>query len=194
MSLAARFEKLSPREQRLLSILGVTVGAIAALGLPFGLYSSVASAREHNEDLRSQVRKIEAAAPLLSERRAARQARDELYGKPAVPLASFIETAAKAQEIDVPESSDLPDAASKGFVEHSTQAKFRKVGLRALVNALEQMEKSGLPIAITGLHVSARAQADEYDVSLTVSQYEKKNADPKKSGANSDAKPKGPTP
>ena len=191
MSVLTRFEKLSPREQRLLQALAIVFAAILALGTPVAVGSSVATAREHNADIRSQLTKIANAAPLLVERRDARQAREVLYGKAAVPLASFIDNAAKAQDIDIPESSDQPDAPTKGYVEHSTQAKFRKVGLRALVNALEQMEKSGLPVAITALHVSARAQADEYDVSLTVSQYEKKGADAKKPGVNGEPKPKG---
>lgn len=194
MSLAARFEKLSPREQRLLQMLGGLFGLLVVLGLPYALYASVATARDHNQEIRTQLGRIERAGQLLAERKAAKQARDQLFGKPPVALASFIETAAKAQEIDVPESSDLPDVATKGYVEHATQVKFRKVGLRSLVNALEQMEKSGNPIAITNLHVTARTQPDEYDVALTVSQYEKKSGDAKGKGGAGDAKGKGATP
>jgi hypothetical protein len=197
MSLAARFEKLSSREQRLLQVFGALIGAAIVLGLPVALVSQVAGAREHNADIRTQLGKIERAGQLLADRREAHKARDLLYGKPAVALASFIETAAKAQEIDIPESSDLPDVVVKGYIEHSTQAKFRKVGLKALVNTLEQMEKSGNPISVTGLHITSRSQPDEYDVSLVVSQYEKKDADAKGDGkkpSGGDAKTKGATP
>lgn len=193
MSLAARFEKLSAREQRLLGVLGIALAALVVLGIPYSLAASVLGARGHNEELRAQLARIERASPLLAERRAAREARDLLYSKPGMPLASFIENAAKAQGIDVPESSDQPDVTVKGYVERSTQAKFRKVGLKALVSALEQMEKSGNAVAVTALHVSARSQPDEYDVSLTVSQYERKAKDGKKGGAD-DAKPKAGSP
>jgi len=172
MSLAARFEKLSLREQRLLGLLGAFVGVALLVGIPFALASSVLGGREHNADIRAQLSRIERAAPLLAERRAAREARDLLYSKTGTPLASFIENAAKAQGIDVPESSDQPDVTIKGYVERSTQAKFRKVGLKALVNALEQMEKSGSPVAVTGLHSS---------------QYERKSKDANK---GDDARPK----
>ncbi|MBM4360349.1 MAG: type II secretion system protein M [Deltaproteobacteria bacterium] len=196
MSLAARFDKLSPREQRLLQVFGTLLGAGLVLGLPVALVSKVASAREHNADIRAQIGKIERAGQLLADRREVRLARDRLYGKPAVALASFIETAAKAQEIDIPESTDLPDVVVKGFVERTTQAKFRKVGLKALVSALEQMERSGSPVSVTGLHISARTQPDEYDVTLLVSQYEKKGTDAKGDGKKpgGDGKPKGQTP
>ncbi len=190
MSVMARFEKLSPREQRLLLIFGAVFGAMVIFGVPAYLYSSVASARDLNGDLRRQLSRMNQAAPLLAQRRDEREAREALYNKPQLPLASFIENAARAQEIEVPESSDQPDVFSKGFVEHATQVKFRKVGLRALVNVLEQIEHSGMPLAVTSLHISARPQPDEYDVTLTVSQFAKKaeGAD-----AKPDAKKKGQT-
>jgi type II secretory pathway component PulM len=186
MSVGARLEKLTPREQRLLTILGALVGAMFFLGVPFYLYSSVANARSDNAEIRGQIARMDKAAPLLAERREAREARDQLYGKAQVPLESFIESAARAQEIDVADTANQPDAHAKGFVEHSAQAKFRKVSLKALVNALEQMEKSGMPIAITSLHITARSQPDEYDVTLTVSQYEKQaeGSDGKKPAAS----------
>jgi type II secretory pathway component PulM len=185
MSVAARFEKLSAREQRLLMILGAVFGLMLFVGVPFYLYSSVASARERNRDIRAQLSKIDRASQLLAERREVREARDQLYSKPQVPLKTFIENAAKAQEIDVAEYNDQPDVAHKGFVEHSTQARFNKVGLRALVSALEQMEKAGMPLAVTSMHLRARTQPDEYEVTLTVSQFEKKadGSDKKPSGA-----------
>ncbi len=193
MSWQARFEKLSPREQRLLIVFGAVLAALFVFGVPAYIWSAVASARDANAEIRAQLRKMEQGAQLLSDRRAAREAREALYSKPQMPLASFIENAARAQEIDVPESSDQPDVFLKGYVEHSTQVKFRKVGLRALVNALEQIEKSGMPLAVTSLHVTARAQPDEYDVTLTVSQYEKKAGatDPKKKTAAPEPKGKG---
>ncbi len=191
MSIATRYEKMTPREQRLLLIFGAVCGAMLVLGIPAYLYSTVASARDLNGDIRTQLRKMDQAGPLLAQRRDAREAREALYAKPQLPLASFIENAARAQEIEVPESSDQPDVFLKGFVEHSTQVKFRKVGLKALVQALEQIEHSGLPIAITSLHISARSQPDEYDVTLTVSQFAKKADDGK--GDKPDAKKKGQT-
>ncbi len=193
MTLLARYEKLTPREQRGLQALGILTCALLTLTGCYTVSHSVLGAREHNADIRDQLAKIEKLAPLLLEKREAAKARDLLYARPTVPLASFIENAAKAQEIDVPESSDQPDSTSKGYLEHSTQAKFRKVGLRALVRALEHMARSNLPIAITALHVSARSQADEYDVSLTVSLYEKKTNDATKNGSAAEPKPKGQT-
>lgn len=191
------FDKLTAREQRLLQVLGLVLGVGVLFGIPAAIASGIWSAREHNEDVRRQLARIETASQLLSDRRAAREARDALFGKPPVALASFIENAAKGNEIDVPESTDLPDSTTKGYVEHATSAKFRKVGLKALVNTLEEMKKSDNPIAVTGLHISSRSNPDEYDVTLTVSQYEKKAADSKGDGKKpptSDSKPKGTNP
>jgi len=176
VSLQTRFEKLSPREQRLLTVFGGVVGAMLVLGAPAYLFSAVSSARQDNADVRAQLRRMDSAAQLLSDRRAAREAREALYAKAQVPLASFVESGARAQTSTCPSRATSPTPFLKGYVEHATQLKFRQgrpagPGVRARAD-----RKSGLPIAVTSLHVSSRSTPDEYDVTLTVSQYEKKAA------------------
>ncbi len=200
MSAALRLDRMSPREQRLLSVLGVVVAGLVLLGAPAYVYGKVTSAREHNHEIAEQLDGMTRASALLAKRRAAREARELLYSTPAPALASFIEGAMRAQGIEVPESADQPDAVGKVFTERSTQVKLRKVGLKPLVNALEQLERSKSAVAVTRLKITARSAPDEYDVALTVSAYDKKKSDgggkdgEGKDGEGDDADKKGDAP
>ncbi|MSP24109.1 MAG: hypothetical protein EXR75_02875 [Myxococcales bacterium] len=187
VSALVRFERLSSREQRLITILAVVFGGLVLIGTPGYVFDMVARARDANTDISAQLQRMERATELLAKRRGEREARELLYGTPAPALAAFIEGAARAHGIDVPESADQPDVVAKTFTERSTQVKFRKVGLKPLVNALEQLEHSKGAVSITRLKITSRNVPDEYDVVLTVSAYDKK--EPARSGkAEADGK------
>jgi general secretion pathway protein M len=188
-------DKLAPREQRLLAALGVVFAVIVLLGLPAYLYGGLSQARDHNAAIRDVLRRMDQASGVLAKRRQERDARERKYANKAPALASFIEGAARGFGLEVPESTDQPDVAGKGYTERITQVKMQKVSLKPLVQALEKMEAAGYPIAVTRLRISTRATgADLYDVTLAVSAYDKKSAEPKDQKhpkSTKTAKPKG---
>jgi general secretion pathway protein M len=187
MNLRAQIENMSPREQRLLVILGSVFGALLFLGIPIYIYSELSAARDHNEEVRGLLERMNKASELLAVRRKEREAVELRFAKPAPPLASFIESAARQNGLDVPESTDRPDVSHKGYTEHITVVKMRKVGLKPLVEMLEKIERSGHPVAITQLSIKARASdPDSYDVQLGVSSYDKDKPAP-----SEDKAPKG---
>jgi len=197
MSLREKFEGMTPREQKLLGLFGVLLGAFIFLGTPVYIYSELWSVREHNDQIRQLLRRMDKGEELLAKRKRERQARSLLYAKPAPALASFIESMAASNSLEVPESTDRPDVASPGFTERVTVVKMRRVNLLPLVKMLEKIERSGHPVAITMLSIKARASVpDEYDVSLGVSAYDKKGAKekPEKKGTpTTTGKPKSKT-
>jgi general secretion pathway protein M len=180
MSIREQLEKLSPREQRMLAVLGVIFGALFFVGLPLYLYTELRSARAHNQQIRDILHRMDSAGELLTERRREREAQDMRYANPAPALATFIEGAAKANGLEVPDTTDRPDVPGKVFTERVTQVTMRKVNLKPLVKMLEKMERSGHPVGITQLGIKKRLSGpDEYDVSMAVSAYDKKGAPPK---------------
>lgn len=180
MSGAGSLDKLAPREQRLLGVLGVVFATIVLLGLPAYLYSDLGNARDQNQAIRDVLHRMDQAAAVLAKRRQEREAKERVFSNQAPALASFIEGAARGFGLDVPESTDQPDVSGKGYTERITQVKMQKVGLKPLVQALEKMEKAGYPIAVTRLRITTRATgADLYDVVLAVSAYDKQSAAPK---------------
>jgi general secretion pathway protein M len=58
MTLRERFEKLEPRERRLLTILGGILGVAFLLALPIYVLKSVSDKRTENEQLRGLVDSI----------------------------------------------------------------------------------------------------------------------------------------
>jgi general secretion pathway protein M len=180
MGLREQLENMSPREQKLLTALGGIFAAFIFLGLPLNVYSDVANAREHNEEITQLLGRMNKASELLALRKGEREARERQYTKPAPALASFIEKTAETQGIDIPESSDRPELPGEGFVERSTVVKMRKVNLKPLITMLEKIERSGHPVAVTRLSVKTRPSGpDLYDVQLAVSAYDKKGKNKK---------------
>lgn len=174
MSLREQLTNMSPREQKLLTILGVVFGALIFLGIPAYIYAGLSEARERNEEMRALLERMNGASELLALRKRERMTLDLRYARPAPALASFIESAAAAYGLEIPESSDQPNVEGKGYTERITVVKMRSVSLKPLVKMLEKIERSGHPVAITQLRIKTRASGpDSYDVRLGVSAYDK---------------------
>ena len=172
-----QFSNMSPREQKLLTALGAVFGLFLFIGIPAYIYNDLATSRKTNDDIRKLLRDMDRAGELLAKRKSEKVALDLRYASPAPALASFIETAASANGLEVPESTDRPDNKGKGYTERVTVVKMRKVNLKPLVQMLEKIERSGHPVSLSMLSIKTRASApDLYDVQLAVSAFDKVGA------------------
>ena len=176
MTLRERFEKLEPRERRLLTILGGILGVALLLALPIYVVKSVSDKRTENEQLRGLVDAIYEARATIGERKAKHDALLARYGKPAPALAGFIEEASRANSIGAAESQDRPEAPhGKRYTERMTVVKMHKVGMLALAKMLEKIEQSGYAVVISKLNIKPRGgEADSYEVELGVSAFDRK--------------------
>jgi general secretion pathway protein M len=176
MTLRERFEKLEPRERRLLTILAGILGAAMLLALPIYVVKSVSDQRSENEQLRALVDSIYDARASITERKAKHDALLARYGKPAPALAGFIEEASRANNIAAAESQDRPEAPhGKRYTERMTVVKMHKVGMLPLAKMLEKIEQSGYAVVISKLNIKPRAgEADSYEVELGVSAFDRK--------------------
>ncbi len=176
MTLRERFEKLEPRERRLLTILGGILAAAIVLALPIYVIKSVSDKRSENEQLRALVDSIYEARASIGERKAKHDALLARYGKPAPALAGFIEEASRANNIGAAESQDRPEAPhGKRYTERMTVVKMHKVGMLALAKMLEKIEQSGFAVVISKLNIKPRAgEPDSYEVELGVSAFDRK--------------------
>lgn len=176
MTLRERFDKLEPRERRLLTILGGILGAVLVLALPIYVIKTVSDRRAENEQLRALVDSIYEARASIGERKAKHDALLARYGKPAPALAGFIEEASRANNISAAESQDRPEAPhGKRYTERMTVVKMHKVGMLALAKMLEKIEQSGYAVVISKLNIKPRSgEADSYEVELGVSAFDRK--------------------
>lgn len=176
MTLRERFEKLEPRERRLLTILGGILAVALFLLGPIGIITHVSSRRAENDEIRALVGSIYEARASIGERKAKHDALVARYARPAPPLPGFIEESSKAFQIGAAESQDRPEAPhGKRYSERMTVVKMHKVGMLALAHTLEKIEQSGYPVVISKLNIKPRSgEPDSYEVELGVSAFDRK--------------------
>ncbi len=192
MTLQERLAKLEPRERTLLGALVAVFAAIIVLGVPIALYKTVADLRDENQEMRDVIETLLEAREKLEKTRAENEARASRYARTAPNMATFLEDAARTNEVELAETTTKADIPhGKKYIEKVVSSKMRKTGLRGLSKTLERVARSGYPVAITRLGIKPKVgEPDSYDVELNISAFEKKS-EPKKSksdeGATDDA-------
>jgi hypothetical protein len=194
VTLRDRLETLAPREKRLLLVLAGVVGALILAAIPFGVSALLSNAEAAHSELVEAIARIEAEGDGFRERQAERDALLARYETPVPALAGYLDKAAQASGIAIPESKDpSPVAHGKKFEERFTSISLRKVGLLALVKFMERVSGGPEPISINKLNIRKRGtEPDAYDVQMTVSAYHRtapkeKSDDKPKSGAGGKA-------
>jgi general secretion pathway protein M len=182
-----RFDRLEQREQRLLLILVGVFGALIVLAVPIVLSATAASRKSENESIREALAALDEARPKLEAQDADRQKVLAHYAKPAPPLAGFLEQHATAHQIEIPESQDQSLVKhGKKFEERSTKVVLQKVGMKSFSQFLEEVENAGFPVRVSALDLRKRAtEPDSYDISLSVSAYDRKEPEKKPAEAPS---------
>ena len=74
MTLRERFEKLEPRERRLLTILGSILGVLLFLAAPIGIITMVSHKRSDNQDIRDRIDQIYESRNAIADRKAKKDA------------------------------------------------------------------------------------------------------------------------
>ncbi len=184
MTLGERFAQLEPRERRLAMVLVALFGVFVVIGIPVMITSAVGSKRTDNEALQEAILKIRQGRAQYAARSANQDAVVERYAKTTPALAGFLDRLAKQNKVDIPESQDQATVPhGKLYEERSTRITLRKVGMLPLAKFMEAIERSGYPVKISKLNVRrSGSQPDQYDVSMTVSAFDRKEAEKKKAG------------
>jgi general secretion pathway protein M len=170
--------QMNERERKLVGVLA-TIGAVVLVcAVPFAFALYLRSERADNDELRQALAGVQEARSSIRERQARKDIVTARYVKKAPALAGFLEQTARAQKLEVTESSPLPDVPhGKRFVEHATNVHLKKAGMLPVSKFLEAIERSGYPVALTRLNVRKRAgEADSYDVEVGVSSFERVEA------------------
>lgn len=169
--------QLSPRERRLLGILG-SVFALLLIAVPMYVgVSSITSLEEENSEIRQVLQEIQLAEERLNRDKAERQAVDALYGRTAPSLGSFLEE--RAQEHNLPglDVSDQPEVAIDGYTRRSVRVTLPRAPLRPLLEMLADIRNSNYPIAIERIQIDrGRSGEDQYLVKFAVNAYDREEA------------------
>jgi general secretion pathway protein M len=166
---------MNARERRLVAVLGFVGAIILVLALPFALEAIVRSRLSANDDLRQALSDVQEGRTNVRLHQARKDAIVQRYAKKAPSLAGYLEATARAQKLEVTDSTPLPDVPhGKRYEEHGTNIRLKKTGMLALARFTEALEKSGYPVVISRLNIRKRSgEADAYDVDLGVSSYDR---------------------
>lgn len=179
MTLRDRIERLEDRERRLLGILLAVFAGMIVLAVPLAASAVVGSHRSENEDLRQAITAIQTGRARVRKATAEHDALLQRYARPAPPLAGLLANYAKEEQLDIPESQDRAVVPhGKKYDERSTKITLRKVGMLPLVKFMEKIEQSHYPVIVSQLNIRKRStETDSYDVDMTVSAFDRKQAE-----------------
>lgn len=188
MSLQERLDQLEPRERMLLGVMGVVFAVLILFGIPLLLSNSLSDDRKANEELREAMRQIRDNEAKISLQKKNQDRIVARYENTSPPLQGLLAKFAKKNGVEIPESQDRATVPhGKSYEERSTKISLRKVGMASLAKFMEDIERSGYPVKISKLNIRKRSGApDQYDVSMTVSAFDRKVAEKKKSGDDLD--------
>jgi len=177
------FEKLAPRERRLLSVFGAVLSVFVLLLVPLVVSLMLGSRRDTNRAIRDSIFAIKNAREEVQKRQAKRDAVIARYANRAPPLAGVLEKAVRDNDLVIPESRDTPEVPhGKRYAERSTVIRLRKAGMLQLAKTLEQIEQQHMPISVSRLNIRRRGgERDSYDVELGLSAFDR--AEPSKETA-----------
>jgi general secretion pathway protein M len=173
---AAEWNRISARERRLISILGVAITGCAVLVVGYLVFALYQDKRDDNQKLREAIDDIAKHSVKYLDDKARAEALKSRIGNEPPQLAADLEAAAKEAGIQIPETADRPDVpAGKRYVEHSLDVKLRKVDLKSLATFLSKVETGKSLILITrlGIRRSFGAEGTTVDVELTATTWER---------------------
>jgi general secretion pathway protein M len=172
------FDKLAPRERRMMGVLAVVFSLFLLFLIPLGVSLALGSRREQNRSLRDAIHTVKNAREDVQKRQAKREAIVARYANRAPALNGLMEKAARDNKLDLVETTDRPDVPhGKRYNERTTVGRLRKTTMLQLANMLQQIEQLRMPIAVSRLNIRRRGgEHDSYDVELGVSAFDRTEA------------------
>ena len=176
----ARWERLAPRERRLVVLVGLTTLACVFGLLIMQVQDGLAAIRAKNAETQAALHTLtQNRAEILAHRSAPGDAAATI-GDEAPRLATYLETIANEVGIQIPESTERPPTTKGKFLERTVEVKLRGLSVEQLANFLAKVETQS-PIVVTQrlfVKRSSFSQDGKLDaVELTVGTYERARKD-----------------
>jgi type II secretory pathway component PulM len=171
--LRATWENLNDRERRMLSILGVVLGAVLLIMPPILLVMDNTDLEAQNSELRSVVEQLDLQRNRLAHLAQERRAADAKYLNKTPPLGSFMESEAKKQGLTLQEVTDQPEKTVGKYLRRSVTVALPQVALTPLINLLSSIVESGHPVAVDQLQIDHYQAGDQYNVKMGILTFDK---------------------
>jgi hypothetical protein len=173
----AGLDQLSSRERNLVIGLGAVFVFLVVFLVPVRVSAYLGSRARENDDLRQAITDVNNARARIAARRAALGDVAARYANRAPALGILVDNAAKAASLEVAVQTDVPPMPrGKLYTERATKLSIQKTGLKALANFMEQIERSGHPVAISQIDMTKRIEPDSYTVNMTLTAWDRSEA------------------
>jgi hypothetical protein len=169
------WNRMAPRERRLVGGLVAAVLAFAVLVTGFIIFSSLGDIAESNNDARQALADIAKHKDEYLEAKERMVAQEVRIGTEPPQFAADLEEAAREVGIQIPETNEHPPvAAGKRYLDHRVDVKLRQVDLLSLSKFLARLENGRRLIVVTQLRVRKHfSEGDKLDVEFTAQAFEK---------------------
>jgi type II secretory pathway component PulM len=184
--LASSWNRLAPRERRLLAIAGGVIGGLIVAGLAFLTVQSIEEMKEENADTRVALTTIAQHRDEYLDAKLRMQTQEMRIGNEPPQLAADLEAAAREVGIQIPETVAQPAvAAGKHYLEHSVMVTLRQVDLLSLSKFLSRVETGARVIVVSKLSIKRHySEGDKLNVSLTATTWERVSEASRKAALN----------
>jgi general secretion pathway protein M len=170
------WERQAPRQKRSWTILAVVavvgvIGGIAAYTL-----SQISDLEDGNATIGDALTAISKHRDEYLEAKARNSVQEARIGTEPPQLAGDLEAAARAETIQIAESSERPTVpAGRRYVEHDTDLKIRETDLQSLTRFMKRVETGPRLIFFTRLSIKHRYSddSDKLDAELTATAFER---------------------
>lgn len=172
--LRERWERLTPRERRLMLILGVTFVACVVLGLSYLVRDGLADIERDNAKAREAIEAMADFRSSRDERRASAAKQVEIPAE-AVGLETYLKNIAQGLQIEIPGYARQPERKRGHFRELSVKIEIEGVTLSQLGRFLEVIETRNPAVVVTELSVDHNFREDELlDADIVVATFEQR--------------------
>lgn len=169
------WERMVPRERRLVSLLGVValVCVFAVIGIQ--IKRGLRRLEDENAQTREALTRLDEYSSRQSVVKTPAEIAADSIGETAPALGSYLEQMSKQADVNIREATDRADAPPKGgFIEKSVDIKLSGVTIDQLTKFLKAVE-GGAPGVVTQ-RIWVRpytGQRDKLEVELTISAFER---------------------
>jgi type II secretory pathway component PulM len=185
---SGEWARLAPRERRWIAVLAAAVVTVTiVLGVTFSI-NDIGDLEDANAAIREALGAIAKHRAEYLDAKALNSAQEARIGNDPPQLTADLEAAARAENIQIAESSERPTVPTgRRYLEHDTDVKIRETDLQSLTNFLRRVETGPRLVFLSRLSLKHRFSddSDKLDVELTATAFERVREDKakKKAGA-----------
>lgn len=169
------WNRLAPRERRLLSVAGGVVGLLVVAVLAFITMQSIDDMEAENTEAREALAAIAQHRDGYLDAKMRMQSQEMRIGNEPPQLAADLEAAAREVGIQIPETVAQPAVpAGRRYLEHSVMVTLRQVDLLSLSKFLSRVETGARVIVVSRMSIKRHySEGDKLNVSLTATAWER---------------------